>query len=266
MLSPTAYLGDFPAAMTTGDYNGDGDMDIVVSQPGVDHGQLDDPACLGTGRAGEVYVYAGGPSLIGSIPGPDTAPAQLMHLLRYTCSASGFGKVLSTIPRPRPGDNADWLYAKAGSAVGLIYKGSDAGGGIVPRDAMVDARIYPVGGPSTDYLLDVRLWSGVAVTEFGGDLAVLGEMDGMPGVDIALAPQLVNAASNEVFIYSYSEVSDASGETGLVRRAILDGGPNLPDGYGYAVAGVSNYAGLGPQLVVSTWLNSTYDGMLYLYR
>ena len=266
----------FPGAIALADVNGDGRMDVAMSDPKAVHqGQM------GGAELGEVYVYAGG-ALTGLIGPPVTqagaSPPELLHVLRFASGTGNgdFGWKMFRAPAPRvaSGDDADWLLVQAqpGPSIPkrlIAFKGTE-GSGIVPAT-------YPVGGlPLVDYsIFDSFPWGADQsvlsnrIFRFGYNVAAIGEFDGHGGPDLVVSSNgrpgdPIQTGADTVFMFSYDPGSDM-----FEKRAILEG----VLGYGGAVTALNNYAGGPPgtalQFVIPTVNGSgttSGEARLHLYR
>ncbi|MBI5511185.1 MAG: hypothetical protein HY903_20690 [Deltaproteobacteria bacterium] len=236
-----SLFGLFPFFLTVADVNGDGAGDVVVSDNTASHDSSG--SC---NNCGEVYVYRGGAGLVGDVAAPDSAPSQLMTVLRYPAGGVNFGQTLLGITNPLgAADLADWLLVQAaGNGQVFVYKGTALGGspGIVPSPAALDP---------TD-------WTGLPPTQYGNSLAAVGDFDGLSGVDILVGPGY-NAGVGNFGVYLYSLDVGAGG---FVKRAILRGAPSFGTGLAAANGFVPGTAATEPQMVLST----RDAGSIYLFR
>jgi hypothetical protein len=232
----------FPTAMAVADVNGDGALDIAVSDYTTDHDSMG--SCDG---CGEIYVWKGGVGLSGALPAPDVGSAQLMHIVRYKAGGA-LGRLLFAVDSPNPGDPGDWILVMRGSNI-FVLKGSQSAGGLTPVS-------YPVAGTGVILdSLDRQDWDGSEVTTFGWEMASLGELDGHGGGDIVIGPGYPSDSSDHyVFLYSYDDDVNSATYNQLVKRVVMRG----PAGLGVGLSASGTF--FGNSTGSSGFILATYVG------
>ncbi len=262
LRSKLAGFSNFPISIALADVDGDGLKDVAVADSTAAHDGIG--TCT---SCGEVYIYKGGAGLAGEMDAPDAAPSPVMHVLRYV-PAQNFGQNMLAVPAPlSPADSADWLLVEMAATFEVIaFRGTSIGAtpGITPA-------VYPANGLKNgsgvpDATLYSRLdkldWQGVAVPRFGDSMAVIGDLDGHGGVDIAIGPAYPTPTGRyAVGLYSLDLV-----DYGFKKRAFFYGTAGTR-GFGAAVFGVKNFvsAAVPPEIQLGI-TNRSATGSVYLFR
>jgi hypothetical protein len=237
-----ANAGDHAASIVTGDFNGDGFMDVALGAASA-NGPGNNPA-----GAGAVYVFFG-PFAPGS--SLDAAAAQYDAVFYGANAGDGLGRTLAV--GDFNGDGVDDLVMAAPAANGGAGRTYVMFGGTWPREtnfAAADPDVLLSGGAAGDY---------AGFTLASADLEGGKKSDLIVGAMLADGPQRARPDSGEVYVLSGSDLVPGSNIDLEKTRGIIYGartGDRLGEGL---TTGDVNGDGK-PDLILAATFSAGPDG------
>ena len=247
----------WPWLLETGDFDADGFSDIAISDY--------QDASRGA-NTGAVFVHRGGSFLNGVQPSAQAATANVTRVSYDTTGTIRFGYAMSVIKQPRAtnvtavADNADWLM------VGRLPSGqTELGTVVVLKGGTATASFlsgtYPIND-STALLLDNTNWQGVPQNRFGRSMRTIGQLDGQPGIEIAVGPGFPSSGGPYyTTIFSFDEVQDK-----FVKRVILQGPATPTVSFGDNLVGVRDFAPGSPPGRSQLIVNDRTERQIFLFK
>jgi hypothetical protein len=123
------------------------------------------------------------------------------------------------------------------------------------------AGTYPVND-TTAVLLDNTNWQGVAQNRFGRSMRTIGQLDGQPGIEIAVGPGFPSSGGPYyTAIFSFDEVQDK-----FVKRVILQGQATPTVSFGDNLVGVRDFAPGSPAGRSQLIVNDRTERQIFLFK